>query len=275
MTADGPNHQQHRTNKRKAKSDVSLVLIKRVNLALGLMGGQPTLPTGAALGLGAESDSAGPWAGRVGGQRAAPSPSLLLLTPRSPTSPPALTVPGGRPAPPLPGHSRVGGGHGEVSPTPPTSPAGGSHCTVERNWPGLDPGAHARAHTHTQAHACSSTRTPSPLVAQRGAHLGRAEAPTLLSHVPTPGPRAPGPPADIGRACLRGGQGGREGGLDGDTGPCGARQGHRDTGPRGARQVCSQGVVWSGHDGPQGSRITGRPQARGQRLYSADQPLPS
>lgn len=156
MTADGPNHQQHRTNKRKAKSDVSLVLIKRVNLALGLMGGQPTLPTGAALGLGAESDSAGPWAGGVGGQRAAPSPSLLLLTPRSPTSPPAHTVPGGRPAPPLPGHSRVGGGTGRSAP-PLQPPQLEDHTApwkeTGRAWTPEHTLMHTRTHKHTHARA--------------------------------------------------------------------------------------------------------------------------
>lgn len=38
MTGDGPNHQQPRTNKRKGKPDISLVLIKRVNLAFWLEG---------------------------------------------------------------------------------------------------------------------------------------------------------------------------------------------------------------------------------------------
>jgi hypothetical protein len=51
MTGDKPNHQQPKTNKRKGKSDISLVLIKRVNLALWLGQGLewPRLPTGAAL----------------------------------------------------------------------------------------------------------------------------------------------------------------------------------------------------------------------------------
>lgn len=44
MTGDGPNHQQPRTNKRKGKSDVSLVLIKRVNLALWLGVGEANTP---------------------------------------------------------------------------------------------------------------------------------------------------------------------------------------------------------------------------------------
>lgn len=86
MTADGPSHQQPRTNKRKARSDVSLVLIRRVNLALGLMGGSQRSPLGPPSGSGLRVTQRGP--GRAGwGQRAAPSPSVLRFTPsRSPTS---------------------------------------------------------------------------------------------------------------------------------------------------------------------------------------------
>lgn len=53
MTRDRPSRQP-RTNKRKGKSDISLVLIKRVNLALwlGQEAGWPRLPTeGGGAGL--------------------------------------------------------------------------------------------------------------------------------------------------------------------------------------------------------------------------------
>lgn len=52
MTRDRLNRQP-RTNKRKGKSDISLVLIKRVNLApwLGQEAGWPRLPTGGVGGL--------------------------------------------------------------------------------------------------------------------------------------------------------------------------------------------------------------------------------
>lgn len=53
MTRDRPDRQP-RTNKRKGKSDISLVLIKRVNLALwlGQEAGWPRLPTaGGRAGL--------------------------------------------------------------------------------------------------------------------------------------------------------------------------------------------------------------------------------
>lgn len=190
MTADGPSHQQPRTNKRKARSDVSLVLIRRVNLALGLMGGSQRSPLGPPSGSGLRVTQRGP--GRAGwGQRAAPSPSVLRFTPsRSPTS--SLSHGPWRAASTSPsGTLRSGGGHGEVSPIPSNLPSW--RITLHRGqrlaWAGH--WAHARAH--------ASTRTPGPRIAQRGAHPGRAEAPALLPHIPSPGPRAPRPPADTGR----------------------------------------------------------------------------
>lgn len=216
MTADGPSHQQPRTNKRKARSDVSLVLIRRVNLALRLMGGSQRSPLGPPSGSGLRVTQRGP--GRAGwGQRAAPSPSVLRFTPsRSPTS--SLSHGPWRAASTSPsGTLRSGGGSmGRSAPSPPTSPARGSRCTVDRDWPGLDTG-HMLVHTRT--------RTPGPRIAQRGAHPGRAEAPALLPHIPSPGPRAPGPPADTGRTRLRRGQGGREGSLGGPAGPGRSAQG--------------------------------------------------
>lgn len=59
MTRDRPSRQP-RTNKRKGKSDISLVLIKRVNLALwlGQEAGWPRLPTGGGGGwTSSQSDS--------------------------------------------------------------------------------------------------------------------------------------------------------------------------------------------------------------------------
>lgn len=151
MTADGPSHQQPRTNKRKARSDVSLVLIRRVNLALGLMGGSQRSPLGPPSGSGLRVTQRGP--GRAGWGRgllpALPSCASHLLGHPPLPSP---TVPGERPAPPLPGHSGVGGG-GEVSPIPSNLPS--SRITLHRGqrlaWAGH--WAHARAHAHTQAHA--------------------------------------------------------------------------------------------------------------------------
>lgn len=152
MTADGPSHQQPRTNKRKARSDVSLVLIRRVNLALGLMGGSQRSPLGPPSGSGLRVTQRGP--GRAGwGQRAAPSPSVLRFTPsRSPTS--SLSHGPWRAASTSPsGTLRSGGGEGEVSPIPSNLPS--SRITLHRGqrlaWAGH--WAHARAHAHTQAHA--------------------------------------------------------------------------------------------------------------------------
>lgn len=85
MTGDGPNHQQPRTNKRKGKPDISLVLIKRVNLAFWLGGerGVANSPHQGRLGL---------WP-RVT-QRAAPHP-LLFFTPSGVSaSLPSHTLPG-------------------------------------------------------------------------------------------------------------------------------------------------------------------------------------
>ena len=61
MTGDRPNHQQPRTNKRKGKPDISLVLIKRVNLAFWLEGegGEQHSPLGPPSDSGRESDSEG------------------------------------------------------------------------------------------------------------------------------------------------------------------------------------------------------------------------
>lgn len=58
MTRDRPSRQP-RTNKRKGKSDISLVLIKRVNLALwlGQEAGWPRLPTGGGGWTSSQSDS--------------------------------------------------------------------------------------------------------------------------------------------------------------------------------------------------------------------------
>ena len=57
MTGDRPNHQQPRTNKRKGKPDISLVLIKRVNLAFWRGGECGVANTPHRGRLGAASDS--------------------------------------------------------------------------------------------------------------------------------------------------------------------------------------------------------------------------
>lgn len=218
MTADGPSHQQPRTNKRKARSDVSLVLIRRVNLALGLMGGSQRSPLGPPSGSGLRVTQRGP--GRAGwGQRAAPSPSVLRFTPsRSPTS--SLSHGPWRAASTSPsGTLRSGGGRGG-QPHPLQPPQLEDHAAP---WTETGLGWTLGTCSCTRAHA--STRTPGPCIAQRGAHPGRAEAPALLPHIPSPGPRAPGPPADTGRTRLRRGQGGREGSLGGPAGPGRSAQG--------------------------------------------------
>lgn len=77
MTRDRLNRRL-RTNKRKGKSDISLVLIKRVNLApwLGREAGWPRLPTGEVQGdwTSSQSDSVSQdrraGAGVAGGARA-------------------------------------------------------------------------------------------------------------------------------------------------------------------------------------------------------------
>lgn len=218
MTADGPSHQQPRTNKRKARSDVSLVLIRRVNLALGLMGGSQRSPLGPPSGSGLRVTQRGP--GRAGWGRgllpALPSCASHLLGHPPLPSP---TVPGERPAPPLPGHSGVGGGRGG-QPHPLQPPQLEDHAA---SWTETGLGWTLGTCSCTRAHA--STRTHGPRIAQRGAHPGRAEAPALLPHIPSPGPRAPGPPADTGRTRLRRGQGGREGSLGGPAGPGRSAQG--------------------------------------------------
>lgn len=106
MTGDRPNHQQPRTNKRKGKPDISLVLIKRVNLALWLGG----------VGSGQHSPLGPPW------------DSLLPL----PHRPPGPSHPLGSP-PPLPlTPSLAGGQHLPLQST--------SEGCEQKGGPGMRPG---------------------------------------------------------------------------------------------------------------------------------------
>lgn len=230
MTADGPSHQQPRTNKRKARSDVSLVLIRRVNLALGLMGGSQRSPLGPPSGSGLRVTQRGP--GRAGwGQRAAPSPSVLRFTPsRSPTS--SLSHRPWRAASTSPsGTLRSGGGSmGRSAPSPPTSPARGSRCTVDRDWPGLDTG-HMLVHTRTRKHTHAR---PSHCSEGGPSGQGRGTRPAA----PYPVPWAQGP-----RSSSRH--------WTHPSPPWSRRTRGQPGRPRGARQVCSGcAQATPDHDGP-------------------------
>lgn len=176
MTAAGPNHQQPRTNKRKAESDVSLVLIKRVNLALGLMGGSQRSPLGPPSGSGLRVTQRGPgragWGAEGGSQPCRTACHARLVTHLSSLSPSPWPAASTSPSRTL---LRFWGGMGRSAPPPPASPARGSRCAMERPAR-LGPRAHARAHARP-AHS-----------SRRGGPSGQAEAPTLLSRSSLLGP---------------------------------------------------------------------------------------
>lgn len=204
--------------------------------------------------------------GRAGGRRgllpALPS-SLSHLLGHPPLLPLTGSLAGGQHLP-FQDTPELGGGMRRSAPPPPTSPARGSRCTVERDWPGLDAGhtlVHTRTHEHTHAQPTRRSKG-GPVWAGR-----RRPACCPTSRPLGPGPRAPGPPADTGRAPVSTVV--KEDERVAWTGP----QGPAAPG-RSAHRVWS-GLATPAHDGPPGSRFTGRPRAHGQRLCPADQPLPS
>lgn len=114
MTGDRPNHQQPRTNKRKGKPDISLVLIKRVNLAFWLEGegGEQHSPLGPPSDSGRESDSEG----------CSPSCSSHLLG-SPPPFPLTPSLASSQHSSRTPLKAGVGGGvHGEVTSTTRSKP---------------------------------------------------------------------------------------------------------------------------------------------------------
>lgn len=130
----------------------------------------------------------------------------------------------------------------QVSATPAKPPAGGASLATARHFPhhhlersrlqedegpGLDMGAHTQPRTHTpQPHWSPQRESPS--------RQGQGHPP--CSPAPHPQPQAPSLSSQPWtHPCLSCGQGEEEGNLDKDVGsPC-------------PRQVCSQGLVWSGY----------------------------
>ena len=117
MTGDGPNHQQPRTNKRKGNPDISLVLIKRVNLAFWLEGegGSQHSPLGPPSDSGRESDS-------EGCSPSSCSSHLLGSPPRFPLTPSLASGQHSSSRTPLKAGAGAGGRRGEVTSATPSKP---------------------------------------------------------------------------------------------------------------------------------------------------------
>lgn len=111
MTGNGLNHQQPRTNKRKGKLEISLVLIKGVNLALWLGGQGSPLRWPWDPGLRVTQSAGAGWGRAEPSCPTSPAPHTSLVVSHSP--------PGGQPAPPPPGHScELASGQGPASNSP-------------------------------------------------------------------------------------------------------------------------------------------------------------